>query len=168
VIDESTLSDRDRRRLREDLAVWLVTVRADGLPQPTPVWFIWDGSTFLTYSQVGKPKLRNIASNPKVALNFNSDADGEDVLMVFGTAALDPSAGHDRQPVPHGEVHEGHRRHRHDAGIGLGGVFAGGADRTSVRASLVGGYGPTGSSSPHTATAASTSTPDSFGLTVAR
>jgi PPOX class probable F420-dependent enzyme len=92
VIDESALSERDGRRLREDLAVWLVTVRADGMPQPTPVWFVWDGSTLLIYSQPGKPKLVNIASNPNVSLHFNSDPDGEDVLIVFGNAELDPTA----------------------------------------------------------------------------
>ena len=25
--------------------VWLTTVRADGMPQPTPVWFIWNKDT---------------------------------------------------------------------------------------------------------------------------
>jgi len=92
MIDESALSERDRRRLRDEQAVWLVTVRADGMPQPTPVWFHWDGSTFLIYSQRDKPKLRNIAADPNVALHFNADDEGEQVFVLFGTARLDPSA----------------------------------------------------------------------------
>ena len=92
MIDESALLERDRRRLRDEQAVWLVTVRADGMPQPTPVWFQWDGSTFLIYSQRDKPKLRNIAADPNVALHFNADADGEEVFVLFGTARQDPSA----------------------------------------------------------------------------
>ena len=39
-----------------------------------------------------KPKLRNIASNPKVALNLNADEAGEDVLVVTGGAELDLAA----------------------------------------------------------------------------
>ena len=31
------------RRLREEPIIWLTTVRGDGLPQPSPVWFHWDG-----------------------------------------------------------------------------------------------------------------------------
>jgi PPOX class probable F420-dependent enzyme len=92
VIDQEALSDRARQRLKDDMAVWLVTVRADGTPQPTPVWFVWDGSTALFYSMPGKQKLRNIAANPSVALHFNADSDGEDVLVLTGRAAIDPSA----------------------------------------------------------------------------
>ena len=62
------------------------------MPQPTPVWFQWDGSTFLIYSQRDKPKLRNIAADPNVALHFNADDEGEQVFVLFGTARLDPSA----------------------------------------------------------------------------
>jgi PPOX class probable F420-dependent enzyme len=92
MIDESALSERDRRRLQEEQAVWLVTVRADGMPQPTPVWFQWDGSTFLIYSQKDKPKLRNIAADPNVALHFNADDEGEEVFVLYGTSRRDPSA----------------------------------------------------------------------------
>jgi PPOX class probable F420-dependent enzyme len=92
VIDETELSDRSRQRLREEQVVWLTTVGADGVPQPTPVWFWWDGSVFLVYSQAEKPKLCNIASNPNVSVHFNSDREGEDVLIFTATAMLDPSA----------------------------------------------------------------------------
>ena len=52
-------------KLRHEIAAWLTTVTADGQPQSTPIWFHWDGSTFLIYSQPGRPKLRNIAGNPQ-------------------------------------------------------------------------------------------------------
>ena len=52
-------------KLRHEIAAWLTTVTADGQPQSTPVWFHWDGSTFLIYSQPDRPKLRNIAANPQ-------------------------------------------------------------------------------------------------------
>lgn len=81
-------------RLETAEVLWLTTVRADGLPQPSPVWFYWDGATVLIFSQPDKPKLRNIAANPKVALNFNSDAAGNSIVILDGDAeiATEPAA----------------------------------------------------------------------------
>ena len=48
------------RRLREERIAWLTTVRADGSdgqPQSVPVWFLWDGETFLVYSRPDRQKL---------------------------------------------------------------------------------------------------------------
>lgn len=83
------------RRFKEEQVIWLTTVRADGMPQPTPVWYYWDGENFLIFSQPKAKKLANIRQNPKVALNFNSDADGGNVLIVFGHAHIEPGS----QPV---------------------------------------------------------------------
>jgi PPOX class probable F420-dependent enzyme len=78
---------RVARRLREEMLIWLTTVRADRTPQPSPVWFLWDGQTFLIFSQPNKPKLRNIAANPNVALNLESNGGG-DVVILGGEAAI--------------------------------------------------------------------------------
>ena len=40
---------RVARRLQNEQVIWITTVRVDGTPQPTPVWFIWDGETILIY-----------------------------------------------------------------------------------------------------------------------
>jgi PPOX class probable F420-dependent enzyme len=79
-------------RLRVGLVVWLTTVTPGGQPQTTPVWYHWDGGTFLFYSQPGRPKLANIALNPSVSLHPVGVADAEDAVTIEGTAALDPSA----------------------------------------------------------------------------
>jgi PPOX class probable F420-dependent enzyme len=79
-------------KLRNEIALWLTTVSPDGQPQSTPVWFRWDGDSFLIYSQPGRPKLRNIAGHPKVSLHLVGDREGEDIITFEGTAALDPSA----------------------------------------------------------------------------
>jgi PPOX class probable F420-dependent enzyme len=79
-------------RLRHELVVWLTTVTADGQPQSTPVWFHWDGGTFLFYSQPGRPKLVNIAVNPKVSLHPVGDHDAEDAVTIEGIATIDRSA----------------------------------------------------------------------------
>jgi len=80
------------RRLREGLVVWLTTVTPSGQPQTTPVWYHWDGETFLFYSQPGRPKLTNIAANPRVSLHPVGAPDAEDAVTIEGTAALDASA----------------------------------------------------------------------------
>ncbi|MEO8423410.1 MAG: TIGR03667 family PPOX class F420-dependent oxidoreductase [Actinomycetota bacterium] len=78
-------------KLRSEIAVWLTTVTPDGQPQTTPVWFRWDGDTFLIYSQPDRPKLRNIAQDPKVSLHLVGDREGEDAITFEGTAVVDPS-----------------------------------------------------------------------------
>jgi PPOX class probable F420-dependent enzyme len=58
----------------------------------TPVGFLWNGRNFLIYSQSGRPKLRNIERNPRVSLHLNSDDEGENVVIITGTARVDPNA----------------------------------------------------------------------------
>lgn len=78
--------------LREGLVVWLTTVTPAGQPQTSPVWYHWDGHTFLFFSQPGQPKLANIAANPRVSLHPVGAPDAEDAVTIEATAALDPSA----------------------------------------------------------------------------
>jgi PPOX class probable F420-dependent enzyme len=93
MIDASTEAGaRAAKRLEGERIIWLTTVRADGTPQSSPVWFLWDGTEFLIYSQPGKPKLKNIDGNRRVALNLNSDEGGGDVLTVSGAATIDRDA----------------------------------------------------------------------------
>jgi len=81
---------RADRRLRSEQVAWLTTVRADGQAQSTPVWFLWDGSTFLVYSQPDAPKVANVAANPKVSLHLNDDGTGDDVVTFEGAATVEP------------------------------------------------------------------------------
>src|SRR4029450_13200777 len=78
------------RRLRAEPVAWLTTVRADGQAQSTPVWFLWDGDTFLVFSQPGAQKVRNLTANPKVSLHLSDDGAGGDVVSFEGTAAVEP------------------------------------------------------------------------------
>ncbi len=79
---------RAELRLREEGIAWLTTVRRDGMPQPVPVWFLWDGEVFLVYSQPGAQKLKNIRNSPRVAMNLNSGAGGNDVVRAEGVAEI--------------------------------------------------------------------------------
>lgn len=79
-----------KRRLKDEQEIWLTTTDAHGTPQPRPVWFWWDGETFLIYSEPHAHKLKHIADNPSVALNFNTTPDDGGVVVFTGTAALAP------------------------------------------------------------------------------
>jgi PPOX class probable F420-dependent enzyme len=79
-------------RLAEEIIIWLTTVRADGTPQPSPVWFLWADQQLLIYSQANKQKLRNIQHNPKVALNFDGNGRGGNIVVITGEARIDPHA----------------------------------------------------------------------------
>ncbi len=83
---------RVERRLREDTIIWLTTVRRDGTPQPTPVWFFWEGETILMYSQPNQQKERNIAHSPRVSLNFDGDGHGGNIIVLTGEARIVPDA----------------------------------------------------------------------------
>ena len=57
------------------------------MPQPVPVWFLWDGdASVLLYSQPDTPKLRNIAENPRVSLHLDGNGRGGDIVVCLGTA----------------------------------------------------------------------------------
>lgn len=93
IIDPATEKGaRVDARLRDELVLWLVTVRPDGTPVPTPVWFWWDGATILVYSQPETPKLRHIEANPRVALAMRTDEHGDALVVITGTAAVDLDA----------------------------------------------------------------------------
>jgi PPOX class probable F420-dependent enzyme len=74
-------------RLKKEIVVWLATTNPDGRPLVVPVWFLFDGKTFLIYSVPGQ-KVRNIERNPLVALHLNSNPQGGDVFRVTGKAQL--------------------------------------------------------------------------------
>lgn len=93
VIDPTTEKGaRVDARLREELVAWLVTVADDGTPVPTPVWWWWDGSTILVYSQPNTPKLRHIAASPRVALALRTDENGDALAVISGDARVDDAA----------------------------------------------------------------------------
>jgi PPOX class probable F420-dependent enzyme len=92
----SDLGSRLRRRLRDDLVVWLTTVAADGTPQPNPVWFIAEGEEIVVFNRRDAKRLVHVRTRPRVSLNFNSTPSGGDVLVIVGEARRVDGA-----PLPH-------------------------------------------------------------------
>lgn len=76
------------KRLRENITVWLNTVRPDGRPHAVVVWFLWDGETFLIFSKPKNQKLYNIQHNPNVLLALDDTRRGNDPIAIEGKATL--------------------------------------------------------------------------------
>ena len=92
MIDTTTeFGQRVARRLAEERIAWLTTIDSRGVPQPRPIWFLWDGETFLIYSRPATAKLRHIAERPQVALNLDGDGRGGDIIVFTGRAEVDPA-----------------------------------------------------------------------------
>jgi PPOX class probable F420-dependent enzyme len=81
---------RVAQRLRDEAALWLTAVAADGTPQANPVWFLWVGHTVLVYNQPTAKHLVHIRRHPKVALHCNSNGQDGDIIVMTGEARLSP------------------------------------------------------------------------------
>ncbi len=78
--------------LQLDPVVWLTTVSPSGAPLPMPVWFVFDGQESLLVYSINGARVRNIRTNPRVALSFPSDAEGTDVVVFSGQATIETEA----------------------------------------------------------------------------
>ena len=93
MLDLSTeFGQRVQRRLSKEWIIWLTTISSNLIPQPRPVWFLWDGESFLIYSRRGTFKEAHIQNNPRVSLHFDSDGRGGDIVVFTGEAELDKTA----------------------------------------------------------------------------
>src|ERR1700745_1242166 len=74
-------------RLVTEQNIWLTTTKADGMPLPNTVWFLWRNDEFLVFTTPESVKMKNLRRNPRVSLNFNtSSLDGSDIAIFQGEA----------------------------------------------------------------------------------
>jgi PPOX class probable F420-dependent enzyme len=83
-------------RLQASRVAWLSTTSADGVPAIVPVWFVWDGASFLVFSKPHARKVRNISQNGRVMLAIGEPEDDFDVQLIEGRAELLDGAVGDR------------------------------------------------------------------------
>lgn len=86
----SEFGQKALKQLQDEHVVWLTTVGASSnTPQPNVIWFLYQDGDVIMYTQPGYQRLKNIARNPRVSLNFNSPEDGEAMTIFTGTAEID-------------------------------------------------------------------------------
>jgi len=83
-----------KQHLKNEQFVWLTTVDAKGIPQPRPVWFVWEDNSFLVFSQPNAYKVKHLKNNPKVSLHFNTEDEAGDkhVIVFTGEASFDTAS----------------------------------------------------------------------------
>ncbi|MFN8032306.1 MAG: TIGR03667 family PPOX class F420-dependent oxidoreductase [Mycobacterium sp.] len=76
-------------RLHNDDYAWLTTVANSGQPVPKLVWFFFDGTDIVVYTEPNAAKVRHVRAHPRVSLNLDSDGNGSGIIVVGGTATVD-------------------------------------------------------------------------------
>ena len=82
-------NDKVKARLDQETVIWMTTVRSDGQPQTSVVWFLLEGDKILVYSKDGTIRNRNVVDNPKVSLNLDGNGRGGAVVTMEGTSRID-------------------------------------------------------------------------------
>ncbi|WP_340686144.1 pyridoxamine 5'-phosphate oxidase family protein [Amycolatopsis coloradensis] len=72
-------------RLARERNAWLCTLRADGSPHVTPVWFVYLDDVFWIGSGERNVKVRNVGNDPRVSLALE---DGDAPVVAEGLARL--------------------------------------------------------------------------------
>ena len=82
---DTTISPEVLTRLESQQNIWFSSVRPDGRPHLTPVWFVWHMGKFYFGIDPKSVKSRNICHNPHVALALE---DGTNPVIIEGVASL--------------------------------------------------------------------------------
>ena len=83
---------RAAERLGRDSIGWLTTVNAEGQPQASPVWFLWEGGEILVFSRPRARRMANLRANPRVSFNLDSERQGGHIVTLEGEARDVPGA----------------------------------------------------------------------------
>jgi PPOX class probable F420-dependent enzyme len=92
---ENALSTEEREAFLTDLRIGrLATMREDGWPHVTPIWYVWDDGRFVLTLGKSRRHLRNIARDPHVTLCVDEDPRTSDLtkspcaVVCFGLGRL--------------------------------------------------------------------------------
>jgi Pyridoxamine 5'-phosphate oxidase len=77
-----------QEQLQSVIPARLGYVSRDGTPRVVPIWFHWNGSDIIMGTPSNAPKVKDLRSDPNVALTIDSEVSPPKVLMIRGTAKL--------------------------------------------------------------------------------
>jgi PPOX class probable F420-dependent enzyme len=66
----------------------LVTLMADGAPHVAPVWYSWDGESYVVLAEPSTVKIRNIRGDARVAMSIASRQAPYSYVLVQGKATI--------------------------------------------------------------------------------
>ena len=79
--------------LESKIPARLAYVWTDGSPRVIPIWFHWNGGEFVMGTPPKAPKLKALAKDPRVSLTIDDNIFPHKVLLVRGTARMEPVNG---------------------------------------------------------------------------
>jgi len=79
--------------LNSKIPARLAYVWTDGTPRVIPIWFHWNGREIVMATPPKAPKLKALARNPKVSLTIDDNTFPHKVLLIRGSARLEPLDG---------------------------------------------------------------------------
>lgn len=79
--------------LQSKIPARLAYVWTDGTPRVIPIWFHWNGREIVMATPPKAPKLKALAKNPRVSLTIDDNVFPHKVLLIRGTARLQPVDG---------------------------------------------------------------------------
>lgn len=89
--DPTPAPGADDPDLADAACAWLTTLRGDGSPHVTPVWFLLDERTFWIASSTVNVKVRNMRRDPRVSVAV--DGSGHRPAVAEGTARVHRDPG---------------------------------------------------------------------------
>ena len=84
----ATLTEAQTTFLRERPHAIVATIMADGRPQLTPNWYLWDGERFWISTLDWTVKVKNAKRDPRVTLCIDGPSRRTNYVQVFGTAEV--------------------------------------------------------------------------------
>ena len=79
--------------LHSKIPARLAYVWTDGTPRVVPIWFHWNGREIVMATPPKAPKLKALTKNPKVSLTIDDNTFPHKVLLIRGSARLEPVSG---------------------------------------------------------------------------
>ena len=73
--------------LAQPLIADIVTIKKDGSPQITPVWYDFDGTYLYVSTTADRAKARNIKRDKRIAISIR-DENAQKVALFSGTASI--------------------------------------------------------------------------------
>jgi len=82
-----------RELLASKIPARLAYIASDGTPRVIPTWFHWNEKEFVIGTPQKAPKVKALAKNPRVALTIDDNTFPHKVLLIRGSARLEPVNG---------------------------------------------------------------------------
>src|ERR1700719_4951954 len=79
--------------LQSKIPARLAYIWTDGTPRVVPIWFHWNEREFIMATPPKAPKLKALAKNPRVSLTIDDNTFPHKVLLMRGSARLEPVDG---------------------------------------------------------------------------